>query len=158
MKDLILSESNSTEENILAIIEFVKQVEREHGLSDDEIVYKYTFGLCWQLANFISRTLKFLFGIKDIKEIYRIGNMEYIDHHVYVQYRDRKLNRCFYFDILGKKTEREVSSFMQSNFWEELDSKGIRKSNSDKLFWETDYVDKACLEHIFAEKSASVNL
>ncbi len=46
MEDLVLLESNSVEENILAIIEFIKQVEREHGLSEDEIVYKYTCGAC----------------------------------------------------------------------------------------------------------------
>jgi len=162
MEDLILLTTSTMEEKILAIIEFVKQVEREHGLSEDEIIYKYTCGACFELSYYIVKgMLKYLYNcsFEKLNACYMVGDRKYIDHHVYLKMKGKTESEDLYFDIFGKKTKQEVDGFMTSDFWKELqNSRDWADVKHNKEFWKGDYVLEACKKHIIAELTTNLCL
>lgn len=150
MEDLILQSSNTMEENILAIIEFVKQVEREHGLSDEEIEYKYTRGNCKNLAQLaILDTLVRLFGKIRGASVVKIDEYNISFPHYYLKVETKKGNACFY-DILGKKSNQEMINFMKSDYWKKYNLKVAKNLVANKHL-QFSYVLDACEQHIKVE-------
>ena len=149
MEDLVLPTSNTLEENVLAIIDFVKQVEREYGLSDEEIEYKYTRGSCKNLAQLaILDTLVRLFGNIRGTSVVKIEYNRSFPHY-YFKVEEKKGNSYFY-DILGKKTNKEMVDFMNGDYWKKYNLK-VAKSLASKKGLQFSYVLDACEQHIKAD-------
>ena len=153
MENLILPATNTIEQNVLAIIEFVKQVEREHGLSEEQIIHKYTCGYCGFLVDVVIKTLDKLFGtIKEIKKCTR--NINYNDelcYHCYLCLKTAK-GKSFYYDILGKKTKKQMLSFVNGDFWYREDEKNwVKDFEYSREYSFKKYVAEACEQHIQAE-------
>lgn len=102
-KKLKLSYFDTDEQNILKLIELVKQKEKERGLSQEEIDFKYTHGFCAALANYIRASLLKCFGFDAIMAT-RL-NHSFISH-----------NGASY-DILGKKNVSEMHAFLESEYF-----------------------------------------
>ena len=151
MEDLILTKQNSMEENILAIINFVKKVEAKNGLSKDQIVYKYTCGLCEDLAyNIIYTTLRKLFGnVKGLGCICLYPNCEQINYHWLVKLDKPYFKKELYFDITGKKTKKEIEEYLKSDFWDcQYTQPWLKSFNNKYTSFATDYVKAECKKHI----------
>ena len=102
-KNLKLSYFDTDEQNILKLIEFVKQKEKERGLSQEEIDFKYTHGFCAALANYIRVSLLKCFGFD--------ANMASRLNHSFISHNGA------YYDILGKKNANEMYEFLESEYF-----------------------------------------
>lgn len=118
MEKLILPNQNATEENILRIIEYVRQVEKSKGLTDEQISYKYTHGDCNCLADLIKTLLPDVklkgFGSSngDAHSCVAIKGNPDVDERL-----DRFIGEDFYyFDINGKKYYDEMCEYLANTF------------------------------------------
>ncbi len=121
MQELILSKDSKLEDNIFAIIGFIKELERENGLTDEEIVHKYTCGHCCELAlDIMKATMDRLYG--NVEEIsgYTVdtGDKRF-PTHTYLKLKRSPDAEDIYFDIMGAKTIGEIDKFTKSNFWKD---------------------------------------
>ncbi len=115
MEDLVLKVEDSIEENILKIIEYVKQYEMGNGLTEEEVLFKYSYMNSNHLAAVISDIIEKLYG--KIRG-FGIDKVEYIANgrawsHSWVKYIDYNNNhKCSYFDIFGVKSTEETNDFI----------------------------------------------
>lgn len=120
-KKLKLSYFDTDEQNILKLIGLVKQKEKERGLSQEEIDFKYTHGFCSALANYIRESLSKCFGF-DTGMVSRL-------HHCFISHNGAS------YDILGKKSESEMFAFLQRGYFKNgqplFENKNIRKGHVD---------------------------
>lgn len=121
MQVLVLNRADQLEDNILAIIDFVKRVEKEHGLTDEQIIVKYTCRYCSVLAcDFVVKTLHSLLGVEEDEvdaSLQKVATRK-AAHHYYVELKQRG-KKPVYFDILGKKSLEEMQNFVNSDYWDE---------------------------------------
>ena len=118
MKKLVLNSNDLEEINIRKIIEYVRQFEKEKGLSDEEITHKYTHGDCVCLAFLI----KILLPSVKVKWFGSCSD----DAHCCIAIKgDPKLDSkledfidedLYYFDINGKKYYDEMREFLSETF------------------------------------------
>ncbi len=128
MLQLVLNPDSSDEENIYKIIDCVKKLEKEKGLSDEEISKKYTQGDCICLASLIKTLLP------NVK-IKWFGS-SLTDAHCCVAIKgdpdkDSKLEDfidedLYYYDINGKKYYDEMREFLSSTFHTDFDEISAR--------------------------------
>ena len=144
MENLVLDEKDDLGSNVLKIIEFVKQVERERGLTDEEMVYKYTHGHCWVLATCVVETINRIFG--EVKEVQEQSFAKF-NTHWYVEVKTNEGE--FYYDICGKKTKEEVEAYMDN--LEGLVREAVRFRDFDvcEKYWLVDYIKEECKKYIF---------
>ncbi len=154
MEDLVLSVNDSLEDNILAIIDFVKQVEKENGLTEEQIEHKYSCGCCAVLAlELIKENIERLFGTTKELEGFAIetGNKK-INTHSYLKLKKDLPEEDLYFDIFGKKTIKEVKKFISSKFWDkEFLKPWVAKFEKENNLGQYMYVQEACYTRIKVE-------
>lgn len=126
MNKLVLKSNEPTEENILAIINYVRALERENGLSDEEISYKYTHGDCTCLTTlinyFLPKVKVYLFEKEMESSHYCVGIRGDIvkDSKLAISYEmeGRRERGCkYYYDINGRKYFEEMCSFIESEYY-----------------------------------------
>lgn len=132
MEQLRLNVNDATEENIYKIIDYVIKLEKEHGLTDDEIIYKYTHSDCICLA-FLIKTLLPNVIVK------WFGSCS-LDAHCCIAIKgdsnlDSKLDDfidedLYYFDINGKKYYDEMCLFLANVFHTEIGKINARYQGS----------------------------
>lgn len=144
MQKLYLSERNSDAENVLYIIDYLKEVDFEQGLSLEEIQYKYTHGFCYDLVELINKIYDKVFcEILDI-EYFNFKNGR--DCHFYIKINDD--DKEYYIDIMGIQTIEQVQQMMKSEFFNNdiahlhHVAKGI---NAEQLFENS---ESECLKNI----------
>lgn len=139
MKDLFLSKTDTDEKNIKKIIKFVKNLEKENGLSEEEIKIKYTFGGCSILADTVRYVFANVLG-KEVEYSAVSGNGK---THFFVILNDE----CF--DINGKSSFFQLQDFVNSDVFqnEENWQKGlqINRKSTQNLPW-------FCVDHIHCEE------
>ena len=113
MESLTLQNSDATEENISSIIEYVKSIERDNGLTDEQITYKYTQSDCRCLATLIKHFLPDTELIMFIAE----SPSAYEFFHFYAainknQNRTLDFKKLKYFDINGQKDFEQAEKFV----------------------------------------------
>ena len=115
MTDLVLKVSDSIEENILKIIDFVNQYEKENGLTEEEILFKYSYLHHYHLAVVIVDILEKMYGkIRGLgidKSEYAVNGKVW-QAHSWVKYIDYENKKATYFDIFGKKSTEETNDFI----------------------------------------------
>jgi len=140
------NKNDSTEQIILKFIEYVKDIERERGLSDEQIIAKYTYGCCANLANGIKYILKEkgircdyrtidcnipyneCFGNKGphcLIEIYNTDNLS--DTEALLSYTSSRL----FFDINGKHDTQSIEEFANKFYIEDKKYCKIIKEMND---------------------------
>lgn len=133
MEKLVINTNSPEEENILKIIEYVKQIERGKGLSEEKIEYKYTHGDCTCLA-FLIKTILPNVKVKWVGSCIEDGHCciaikgdpetdprleDYIDEDLY------------YFDINGKKYYEEMKKYLSETFNTNYDRINARYKGSN---------------------------
>ena len=113
MENLTLQNNEATKENILAIIEYVKSVERNNGLTDEQIIHKYTQSDCRCLASLITYILpdtELIMFLADSPSAY-----EFFHYYAAIN-KNKSKNTNFenleYFDINGKKDFKKAEKFV----------------------------------------------
>lgn len=111
MKEFVIKSELSDRENILRLIEHVKNVERENGLSDKEINQKYTHKDCRCLVSIINRcfpNIKPVMFLLDEEDVHFVAMLE-------SEFKNGE-KKTTYFDINGEKSFSDVCLFMFENF------------------------------------------
>ena len=135
-----LRNNDSTVNIVLNFIDFVKTVERARGLTDEQIITKYTFGGCSMLSNSIKQLVDSYNGNDNIKAtIYEMDVMPPswappgVAYHSYVELYEIKISNKQntglgklplsvkkdshgYYDIFGYHDYQELSYYKQQ-FW-----------------------------------------
>lgn len=108
--DFYLSPNEDVEVNINKVIREVVKLEKEFGLSDEEIKCKYSCGLCGDLAELVRVSL-FVYA----KQKVFVDVSGIIDEHCSVYIRDLNSKEVFppkiYFDILGRHEYKDVDKW-----------------------------------------------
>ena len=115
MEDLVLKPECGIEENILKIIDYVKQYEQQNGLSEEEVLFKYSCLHSKHLAVVILDVLDKMYGkIKGlgVAEEHCQTNGRAWQSHGWVKFIDYNNHKCGYFDIYGRKTSEEATEFL----------------------------------------------
>ena len=116
MNKLILQDNKPTSENILKLIKLIKSIEHQNGLSDDEIIQKYTHSDCRCLVSMIQQI------IPNTKSILFMAEEEFFHYFVCVPSQNIGSNQNLnagnfsYFDINGMKTYEEAYAFVSTEF------------------------------------------
>ena len=150
MKELILSADDSLEENVLKIIEFVKLVEKYEGLTDEQIVHKYTCGSCGNLAlRLVKPTLERLFGeVEELEGVTFDTGYAQVPKHTYLKLK-RENQEDLYFDIFGVKTLKQVEEFLATKFWEkEYQKPRVKKFEKEHNLGEYLSILQKCYQYI----------
>ena len=150
MEDLILTFENGLEDCIIKIIEFVKQVEREQGLTDEQIVHKYTCGSCGNLAlRLVKPTLERLFGeVEELEGVTFDTCYAQVPKHTYLKLK-RENQEDLYFDIFGVKTLKQVEEFLATKFWEkEYQKPWVKKFEKEHNLGEYLSILQKCYQYI----------
>ena len=107
-----LSKNDDIEVNINKVIQEVIRLERTFGMTDDDIISKYTCGCCGDLAEMIRVALM---QFADQKVFLDVGGV--IEHHCAVYIIDPKNKNIFYnkvyFDILGRHEQKDVEKWKE---------------------------------------------
>ncbi len=113
MNNLRLRNNNPTEENVLKIINHIKDIETERGLTKDEIEYKYTQGHCSSLVEMVQHFLP------SVRPIW-FWNYEECSHYcLAIENPDKNSGKYLdldYFDINGKKSYKQITDWMYEYF------------------------------------------
>ena len=121
MKILKLINNEATEENILKIIQHIKDIETAEGLTQQEIEHKYTCGYCSSLVemvqHFLPQCRSICFWSADDIAHFCIG----IEPQCSNSNEHKELD---YFDINGKKSFNEMAQWLAKEF--NGDIRGIR--------------------------------
>lgn len=116
MKKVILQSNEPSVENIMKLIELIKSLEKEKGLSNDEIIKKYTHSDCKFLVSMVQQIIPkvkpVLFVLDEEKFHYFIG----VDLEQREACQKSKQQKKIYFDINGKKSYEEACAFMSEEF------------------------------------------
>ena len=110
MKEFVIKSELSERENILRLIEHVKNVERENGLSDKEINQRYTHKDCRCLVSIINRcfpSIKPIMFLLDEEDVHFVALLDSISKN--------GKKRTSYFDINGEKDFSGMCVFMFEN-------------------------------------------
>lgn len=111
MKVFEIKNDLSERENILSFIEYVKSVEKENGLSCQEIKQKYTHSDCRCLVSLINsffpNTNSVMF-LLDEEDVHFVASLDTNSKNGEKQ--------TIYFDINGEKSFSEVCAFLLQNF------------------------------------------
>lgn len=134
MKVFEIKNDLSERENILSFIEYVKSVEKENGLTDEEISQKYTHKDCRCLVSLINsffpNTNSVMF-LLDEEDVHFVVSLDVISKNGEIQ--------TSYFDINGEKSFSGVCLFMFENFGR---TGIIMSKETTKQFVENDITQK----------------
>lgn len=134
MKVFEIKNDLSERENILSFIEYVKTVEKENGLTDEEISQKYTHSDCRCLVSLINsffpNTNSVMF-LLDEEDVHFVVSLDVISKNGEIQ--------TSYFDINGEKSFSDVCLFMFENFGR---TGIIMSKKTTKQFVENDITQK----------------
>jgi len=130
MEKLILNKNDSIQDNILKIIEHVKKQERNNGLTDEQISYKYIHGDCSVLVNIIKQIYP------EAQEVL-FGEGEYGHFCVSIKgnpaedskLEDFHMEDRYYFDINGRKYFDEMREFISEEFKVKIDRVSAARTN-----------------------------
>jgi len=119
MPAVVMDLNLSVEERILFIINLVKDFEKKnYGLSDEEIVYKYTRGHCYYLSSLICKYVpeamnKGTIGMPNHLTHYfvAIKNPDFKGEYNRVTMRTNREDLIL-FDINGKQTHQQMTDFI----------------------------------------------
>ncbi len=134
MKRFVIKNELSDKENILAFIEHIKSIERQNGLSEDEIKHKYTHKDCRCLVSLINGyfpNTKSVMFLLDEEDVHFVASLDSVSKEGEKQ--------TTYFDINGEKNFSEMCVFMFENF-ERCGT--IISKETDKCFIENDISQK----------------
>ena len=129
MKQTYLYTNDSDKVNACKIVELVKAYEREKGLTDEEIVVKYTQGYCSDLADAIRMSFGYCFN-KEIETLMLFENetVDGLTHsHSYARIGD------LYVDIFGAHTLEEAREFVNSGALHDKSAKESFEANREKF-------------------------
>ena len=110
------SKEDSSEEIILKYVDSLKEVERKRGLTDEQIIAKYTNGYCVDFEEAVHNLLSMQNKGAITKKISckipenELGRKESPHFLVGVRVDDEKMS---YYDILGKHSESDLREFSQ---------------------------------------------
>lgn len=129
-----IKQEDTSEEIILKFIEYIKEVERARGLTDEQIIAKYTNGCCADIEEAISDFLK-INGIdsqtKRISCKIPSNNLGREDSpHYLVQISDTPDNYSYY-DILGKHDSQFLAYFAEKFYIENPEYQRIVSEMTD---------------------------
>ena len=134
MKVFEIKNEMSERENILRLIEYVKTVEKENGLTDEEISQKYTHKDCRCLVSLINsffpNTNSVMF-LLDEEDVHFVVSLDVVSKNGETQ--------TSYFDINGEKSFSDVCLFMFENFGR---TGIIMSKETTKQFVENDITQK----------------
>lgn len=131
MNKLILQNNEPTIENVLQLIKLIKSIEHQKGLSDDEIIRKYTHFDCRCLVSMVQQI------IPNTKSILFILDEEFFHYFVGIPLEiqgnnesSTTYNGMCYFDINGIKTYEEACSFVLKEFNGEMNNITIMEASN----------------------------
>ena len=117
MNMLILKNNEPTAENILSLIEIIKQIERENGLTEKQIIDKYTHNDCLCLAtmiNYVLPTTKMVMLVldEDCFHCFVCADLKEKTNGL----PQNKYANFAYFDINGKKSFEQACEYVCLEF------------------------------------------
>lgn len=163
MEDLILSGQEELGVSVTKIIEFVKQLERERGLSEEEIQYKYACGHCDNLAKLVVNLINNLFGKQRTIGVDKVeftrGDGQWT-YHSYVKVINPGKGPSDFYDILGKKNYEETQQFIEEMHDGEFELAKKFKGSNFRLtrnFGLFRYVTDTCEQHIKVDTDTRIS-
>ena len=114
------NKSDTTEQLIFKYLEYLKNVERARGLTDEQITAKYVNGRCGNLQMGIASVLKTMdreYATRKITCKAPEGIENYVDgSHFVIELYDEKTGKSQYYDIRGKSDRESLNEFAE-NFY-----------------------------------------
>ena len=110
MKEFVIRDDVSKIDNILGLIEHVKNIERKNGLSEEEIVKKYTQKDCRCLVSLIQQFFP------ETKSIMFLLDEESMHNVAGLDIKTSGFQDMVYFDINGVRNHTDVCVFMFESF------------------------------------------
>ncbi len=147
MEDLYLSKFDSDKTNACKIVEFVKAYEKEQGLSEEDIMVKYTQAYCSTLADAIRMVFgAYLDKVIDTKTFFsKEASSDRVTSHTYAE-----LGEDVYVDIFGAHDEKDVEEFVNSGFLSDPQATQEYELNREK-YASTGNIMYVCLGQIHAK-------
>ena len=138
MGKLILTPNQNIETNIQAVLKRVVELEREFGLSDEEIKCKYTCGCCGPLVDMIVALLDLYAKQKVRKDIGTTMSQHCSIYIIDPTTKDKPplLRGKIFYDILGRHDESEKDKWRKDLDY--LQTEVIKKYDSRHSKWEKD--------------------
>ena len=111
MKRFVRKNELTKKEDILSFVEFVKNIERNNGLSEQDIIQKYTHRDCRCLASLINEVFP------ETKQIMFCLDEEDFHFVASLDFKSKKSETITtYFDVNGEKDFSNMCIFMFENF------------------------------------------
>jgi len=146
--------NDTSEQLIFKYLEYLKNIERARGLTDEQITAKYVNGRCENLMIGIANVLKTMdrqFATRKIKCKVPEGIENYVDgSHFVIELQDEKSGKSLYYDIRGKSDREFLNEFAENFYVKNTKYHYMAREEMSDYEMDEDIPDYA-FEHIYGD-------